>query len=611
MLNHSENSTSIILSYNEVNIEFDIDMETMWISIFVFLLSSITSLIATEQAANSYIKEEKFYIRWGWLLVSSSSISIGKWTSFMISTTSLISSGIDLYYDTTLFFTPILITIFCDFISYYLMILTINTKSSFNRDYRLSASMNTTTPTQTTSLESHQNTSTTQSTISTTINISPNPTANLWTKHVTELESKTKMSKIQIFLIITSGIIFTIGTVAMHCIMLYGINVDMTRTFDTNIIIYLSFLVMSTSIFSLFFYFHLRLTKYRGDEVCGGGYTDNYQCCGFTLIVICRILLSIIITIAIQVFHFISLKTFQLTYNSDKISIGLSKSTISKISLFVATSTSFLILIIIIINMRFSRNQINNYLFETQRRNARTRNQIESLSFEKTQALLSINILKVSRCLNAGTSLKSSVREPPGNGAHRSSINNIEGLSPRSVLHHPLLAYYLEAYRDNNNKRESLRNGRDVQIDSGVLLPTIMDDAKIDAQYHITLEQIIDNPITLEIFKDEVLLSRSPENISFIIDVLLYERITDDQFRNKVLQYIIKVYFDPNSPNHINVSSEVVNKILLNHRTADTGYFNEVKTEVLNLIRRNDYTRFLTKSSYILCSHIIKVTSQK
>ncbi|AYV86395.1 MAG: hypothetical protein Solumvirus7_10, partial [Solumvirus sp.] len=130
----------------------------------------------------------------------------------------------------------------------------------------------------------------------------------------------------------------------------------------------------------------------------------------------------------------------------------------------------------------------------------------------------------------------------------------------------------------------------------------------------ITLEQILDNPITLEIFKDETLISKCSENIAFIIDVTLYERAREQTVREKIASHISKKYFNRESESAINISNDLMVKMigkLKDKLISNDGFFAEPYSEVMGLIRRNDFTRFTTRNAYNLCKTIIFNISKK
>jgi len=130
----------------------------------------------------------------------------------------------------------------------------------------------------------------------------------------------------------------------------------------------------------------------------------------------------------------------------------------------------------------------------------------------------------------------------------------------------------------------------------------------------ITLQDLLANPITLEIFKDVCLSNHNPENMAFWLDVREYTRAPPMRSVD-IAKNILRNYVVDDSPFCINISETLRKNVLKRFREHQNAsvmpqdLFREAQREVFNLMVANDYKRFIGTFQYQLCATLLQCTA--
>lgn len=147
----------------------------------------------------------------------------------------------------------------------------------------------------------------------------------------------------------------------------------------------------------------------------------------------------------------------------------------------------------------------------------------------------------------------------------------------------------------NNNPQNKSIDIKTATIDHKSKKGEILTMVQLDKM----LNDVIENDLTLEIFKDYCESNKNSENISFIL-LVKYLKNRKAKSNDHFIDYIYKNYIMENSSQEINVQGNEKTTIINNYNRGNknSDMFDAIIPEIIRLVRLNDFTKFAESDNY-------------
>ena len=140
----------------------------------------------------------------------------------------------------------------------------------------------------------------------------------------------------------------------------------------------------------------------------------------------------------------------------------------------------------------------------------------------------------------------------------------------------------------------------------GKAVSTIDDSTAAPTLPQPTMDAIIEHPVAVEVFKEELRKSQSVESLVFCLHVRRYRSMQSKKVRRLLAGFIADAFVRANSPQQINIHSRQRDSILAIVDKTDAvcpvTLFDEAERECRLLIRTNVFKGFTATNGYRLCA---------
>ena len=122
----------------------------------------------------------------------------------------------------------------------------------------------------------------------------------------------------------------------------------------------------------------------------------------------------------------------------------------------------------------------------------------------------------------------------------------------------------------------------------------------------LSLEELLDHPVTVEIFKQELLKTQSAENLIFCLHARRYRTLNSSKARKLLAPHIANAFIRLDAPQQININTrqrETVLNNIDNHQFS-SHLFYEAERECIMLMKVNAFKTFNATNKYRLCCYI-------
>jgi hypothetical protein len=349
----------------------------------------------------------------------------------------------------------------------------------------------------------------------------------------------------------------------------------------------------------------------------------------------------IFVTIPFQLLHFGAFLTNTLTpewsYNQSKnnidsnidnnsVTVGILRLVMCIVSPFLA----FIIFLIYFDRLKISRNGLDLIVAKNNRQHDHDLKVIESIKKEKS--ILIKECLKMGDCQQMVNTLHPIDRDfvlALNLINNNNNNNNEESITSDHNHNHDLVdgknnenkqsQSVFDLYQKLSSVRKIINNNNN---------HTNIDYLNQQYYYEIKIEQIINNPITLEIFKNFMIETRSVETLMALLDIYRFKKIEDGQLRSVFARDIYTHYLKRGSQSEVNISQAMLTQfekslgigiIEINSSTitaimfekleefpkSGKDIFQSIEKELLKLLNTSNYPLFYKTPAYYKCVLIL------
>lgn len=593
-------------------------------SIYVLAFGTVTigawvSLILVEQAVASRVRVTT-KATLGWLALSSLACAIGAWSALAIGATSvslpdLPSEQSTIYYKAGyLFSIPLLLFPFM-FVSFWFVIRGVRTRAGAKINPTTDAS--TLNPSALGQTANSANSSGTSSHSHSSQNKALPASEELYMRG---LFRRMFLDRLDRNLLI-GAIIFVAGMGGSVYLAVWSLHVPCKYTVSPGTTIGAVINCFILGYLALYFLFHFRVTQMR--------FVGAFVVSGAVLGMLA-----------------ITLQGLELTYTGQAMAAETNVTVVRLIAAIVVAIISFLFMGLNVTRLKLSRDMLDNYLLNTQRKVKTLEKELVQQRETITQQQSIIDLIHLLRPLvrkdhfklksmeetmearialygpvqPRGSAVKYAVPEKERNtmsptpNSQNPLLGPAAGDTRASILRSPTLSNSLvRADSPARAARSTLphaNSGRDSPLQLRSLASSNEPPARTLPDP--TLPEILANPISYEIFKDAVLTHHNMENMAFHADVQQYKREPESN-RLAAARSIAETFIEQRAPYCINISGTLRQSILskIPSATDDSPpvrLFETAEGEVLRLLVLNDFPRFRESEAYATCKSVLYTT---
>jgi NO-binding membrane sensor protein with MHYT domain len=343
---------------------------------------------------------------------------------------------------------------------------------------------------------------------------------------------------------------------------------------------------------------------------------------------------AFVFAVSLASFHIIMNSGIEYQYNAMAPAAAVDGTTLQLVGAVVTAVISFILIGLNVTKLKLSRDILDAYLLATQKKARNLEMIIQRRDDQLEEQGILFKLIHVMRPITrknhfilqgllsaaeAHQSLYGNEQEKvmatnTGSttaiaGASRTSFNPSVPRSPMAQTGSPLAAA-------SNNHTTSLSGS----TTAGASAIAVLNAAGASVPPSATFEQlnkdamaiVMDNIVTLEIFKDAVNVSRNNESLAFWIDVQTYKQTKTTEERRLAANDIVSMFLEDNAPHSVNISGVLRASILKRVRECkdvhSLSVFDAAEMEVRRLIQSNDWSRFIGSDSCDACLLVLKAT---